>query len=417
MQVHQRFIDTKRMMKMFDSQNIRDIFKFLNDILRGSHQICAIWDISPEVVALLSQNMIHSESGILRNRSLELNQPLCSIALSTAHFEEETEFPLVVIRAVLACKLPIGSTLMDPQDMTTSYPLDKIRILLLEGIAQSAVDDLVKAGYTVETTHRLTPEELKLRIADFHVVGIRSKTRLTTEVLKSAKKLLCVGHFCIGTDQTDLEYARKVGIPVFNSPFANTRSVAELVLGEMIMLARQVPDRSAEVHRGVWNKVSRQCHEIRGKSLGIIGYGHVGQQLSVLAEAAGMRVRYVDIEPKLSIGNASASMELDEMLRESDFVSLHVPMTELTKNMISKEQIAMMKPCSYLINASRGKVVDVEATAAALKSGHLAGAAFDVYPQEPGSKTDEFRVALQGCRNTILTPHIGGSTEEAQHQI
>lgn len=305
----------------------------------------------------------------------------------------------------------------DRKDPTHSYPLHKIRVLLLESVAQSAVDHLVKAGYTVETCHKLTQKDLKNRIENVHAIGIRSKTNLSAEILDHAKKLLVIGHFCIGTDQTNLGYSANKGIPVFNSPFANTRSVAELVAAEMIMLARQAGDRSMEMHRGIWNKVSKNCHEIRGKILGIIGYGHVGQQLSVICEALGMSIRYFDIVPKMSIGNAHSTDSLEELLRISDFVTLHVPLTEETENMIGTKQINLMKENSYLINASRGPVVVLEAVEKNLKSGHLSGCAFDVYPSEPSGKADDYHNSLMNCPNTILTPHIGGSTEEAQTQI
>lgn len=249
-----------------------------------------------------------------------------------------------------------------------------------------------------------------------HAVGVRSKTKITKELLDGAPRLLCTGCFCIGTDQTDLDYAASLGIPVFNSPYANTRSVAELVIGEMISLARQLTDRTKECHAGQWSKVSKGCYEVRGKTLGIIGYGHVGSQLSVLAESLGMQVIFYDIAPVLSLGNAKCYKSMNELLAQADFVSLHVPKTPQTVGLIGQAQIKLMKKGSFFVNASRGDVVVVPDVAAALRSGYLAGAAFDVYPKEPSSG-EEFESELRGCPNTILTPHIGGSTEEAQDAI
>lgn len=259
---------------------------------------------------------------------------------------------------------------------------------------------------------------------DVHVIGIRSKTKLTEKVLREAKNLLVIGCFCIGTNQVDLTYAAKNGIAVFNSPFANSRSVAELVIAEIITLARQLGDRSNEMHRGIWNKVSAKCWEVRGKTLGIIGYGHIGSQLSVLAEAMGMSVVYYDIVTLMAIGTAKQLPTLDALLQEADFVTLHVPETPETKNMISTAQFEQMKSGSYLINASRGTVVDIPALINAMRSGKVAGAALDVYPNEPGGNGDYFNNSLntwgedlRGLNNIILTPHIGGSTEEAQRAI
>ena len=257
-----------------------------------------------------------------------------------------------------------------------------------------------------------------------HVIGIRSKTKLTEKVLQEAKNLLVIGCFCIGTNQVDLEYAAKHGIAVFNSPFANSRSVAELVIAEIITLARQLGDRSLEMHRGTWNKVSAKCWEIRGKTLGIVGYGHIGAQLSVLAEAMGMSVIYYDILTLMAIGSARQVPTLEDLLEQSDFVTLHVPETPETKKMISEKQLERMKTGAYLINASRGTVVDIPALINAMRSGKVAGAALDVYPHEPGANGDYFTASLnqwaedlRGLRNIILTPHIGGSTEEAQRAI
>ncbi|KAJ1849463.1 D-3-phosphoglycerate dehydrogenase 2 [Coemansia sp. RSA 2708] len=293
-----------------------------------------------------------------------------------------------------------------------------IKILLLENVSQKAVDILKKAGYQVEFhTKALDKATLIEKIKDVHVVGIRSKTKLTQEVLSHANKLITIGCFCIGTNQVDLNYAASRGICVFNSPFSNSRSVAELVIAEIILLARQLGDRSREMHDGVWNKVSKNCYEIRGKTLGIIGSGHIGTQLGVLAESLGMHVIWYDILPLMPIGMSTAIESLDELLAEADYVSCHVPETPETKNMIGERELALMKPGSYLINASRGTVVDIEALAAALKSGHLAGAAVDVYPSEPLANGPGFESPLRGCPNMLLTPHIGGSTEEAQRMI
>lgn len=257
-----------------------------------------------------------------------------------------------------------------------------------------------------------------------HVIGIRSKTRLTEKVLSAAKNLLVIGCFCIGTNQVDLDYAAKRGIAVFNSPFANSRSVAELIIAEIIVLARQLGDRSMELHRGTWNKVSSKCWEIRGKTLGIVGYGHIGAQLSVLAEAMGMNVIYYDVLALMALGNARQVSTLNDLLEEADFVTCHVPATAETKNMISTAQLNHMKDGAYLLNASRGTVVDIPALVHAMRSGKIAGAALDVYPHEPAANGDYFTndlnswaEDLRGLKNLILTPHIGGSTEEAQRAI
>jgi len=259
----------------------------------------------------------------------------------------------------------------------------------------------------------LEKDALMKKLQKVHVLGIRSKTKLTPEILKAAKKLLCVGCYCIGTDQVDLPCAQSLGIPVFNSPFANTRSVAELVLAQSIILARKAGDQNRWMHEGKWTKMDTGCYEVRGKTMGIVGYGHVGSQLSVLAEALGFRVIYYDIVPKLPLGNAQPRETLQEVLKSADFVTLHVPYTKETHNMIGAEQIKMMKKGSYLMNAARGKCVDIVAAAEALKAGHLGGAYFDVYPEEPTDAT----LPLVNCPNTILSPHIGGSTQEAQHAI
>ena len=300
-----------------------------------------------------------------------------------------------------------------------SLPKDKIRILLLEGVHQNAVDTFRAAGYTniEHLGHALDHGNLTKRIADAHIVGIRSRTQLTEEVLQAAEKLFCVGCFCIGTNQVDLEAARAGAVPVFNAPYSNTRSVAELVIAETIMLFRGVHAKSMRAHRGVWAKSAKGSHEIRGKVLGIIGYGHIGSQLSVLAEAMGMQVYYYDIVDKLTLGNAQACASLDQLLAIADVVTLHVPGTPETVNMIRAEQMRLMKPGAFLINASRGNVVDIDALAAAVREEHLGGAAIDVYPTEPSSTEYELQTPLRGLDQVILTPHVGGSTREAQASI
>lgn len=296
---------------------------------------------------------------------------------------------------------------------------DKINVLLLENIHDSAVAYFERQGYASVRLLKgaLDGDALKEALQDVHMVGIRSRTKLTVEALESANKLMAIGCFCIGTNQVALESARTLGVPVFNAPYSNTRSVAELVLGEIIMLARRIPEKNWSTHEGGWLKTADGAVEVRGKTLGIVGYGHIGTQLSILAESVGMQVRYYDIVEKLALGNARSCPTLDDLLAESDFVSLHVPATPETKNMIRAEQIAQMKPGSFLLNAARGNVVVIEALAEALASGHLAGAAIDVFPKEPASAGDEFLSPLRGLRNVILTPHIGGSTLEAQANI
>jgi D-3-phosphoglycerate dehydrogenase len=266
-------------------------------------------------------------------------------------------------------------------------------------------------------TKTLPEAELIEKIRDVHVIGIRSATTLNETVLKEAKELLMVGCFCIGTNQVDLKYALSRGIPVFNSPFSNSRSVAELIIGLIVALARKLGDVSMKMHNGTWFKSADNCHEVRGKTVGIIGYGHVGSQVSVLAESMGMKVLFYDVVPKMPLGSAVSCHTVDDVLRQADFVTLHVPETDTTKNMIGAAQLASMRKGSYLLNYSRGTVVDLDALAAALKSGHLHGAAVDVYPEEPKTKQAPFVTPLMGCPNTILTPHIGGSTEEAQALI
>ncbi|QFS87933.1 MULTISPECIES: phosphoglycerate dehydrogenase [unclassified Marinobacter] len=301
----------------------------------------------------------------------------------------------------------------------TSLEKSKIRILLLEGVHQSAIDTLNAAGYTnIEyLSHSLGEEELIEKIADAHFVGIRSRTQLTEKVFDAAKKLVAVGCFCIGTNQVDLQAATRRGVAVFNAPFSNTRSVAELVLAQAILLLRGVPEKSAKAHRGEWLKSAKNSYEIRGKKLGIIGYGNIGTQFSVLAESLGMDVYFYDVVSKLPIGNATQVGTLQELLNIADVVSLHVPETPATKYMFKAEQFAQMKPGSILMNASRGTVVDIDALADALRSGKLLGAAIDVFPVEPKSNDEEFISPLREFDNCILTPHVGGSTIEAQENI
>lgn len=298
------------------------------------------------------------------------------------------------------------------------FPPNKINVLLLEKVNSTGVAIFRESGFNVtEVSRAYSEEELLAIIPTVHAIGIRSKTQLSKKVLEAAKRLLCIGCFCIGTDQVFLPGATEKGVPVFNSPYGNTRSVSELVLAEIIMLSRQASDRTRELHRGEWKKTSDGCFEVRGKVLGLVGYGHVGSQLSILAEALGMQVLFYDVVPKLALGSAKPVASLSVLLQRADFVSLHVPADASTKGLIGAAQVAQMHPGSYLINASRGNVVDVAAAAAALRSGHLAGGAFDVFPSEPAGSCKDFVSELQECPNTILTPHIGGSTEEAQAAI
>ncbi|MEC8811669.1 MAG: phosphoglycerate dehydrogenase [Pseudomonadota bacterium] len=302
---------------------------------------------------------------------------------------------------------------------TTSLDKSKIRILLLEGVHQSAVENFERAGYTnIEYLKTSLPEDqLKAKIADAHFVGIRSRTQLTEDVFAAAQKLIAVGCFCIGTNQVDLTAALIRGIPVFNAPFSNTRSVAELVLAEAILLLRGIPEKNAVCHRGGWQKTAANSFEIRGKTLGIIGYGNIGSQLSVIAENLGMKVKFYDVVTKLPLGNAVQVGTLDELLEQSDIVSLHVPETAATKYMFGQDQLAKMKPTSILINASRGTVVDIDALAQTLGEKKILGAAIDVFPVEPRGNDEEFVSPLREFDNVILTPHIGGSTLEAQVNI
>lgn len=302
---------------------------------------------------------------------------------------------------------------------TLSLNKDKIRILLLEDLHANAEKYFRSHGYTNIVTYKgaLDADELKKELAETHIVGIRSRTKLTADVLKEAKKLMAIGCFCIGTNQVDLTTAKTLGIPVFNAPYSNTRSVAELVLGEIIMLMRHIPEKNDAAHKGIWQKNAIGTTEIRNKVLGIVGYGHIGSQLSILAEAVGMHVRYYDIVDKLALGNASSCSSLSELLSVSDVVSLHVPQTTQTQNMISHAEFFAMKKGAYLINAARGTVVDIDALTQSLKSGHIAGAALDVFPKEPAGKDEEFVSPLREFSNVLLTPHIGGSTIEAQANI
>ncbi len=301
---------------------------------------------------------------------------------------------------------------------THPHTSDGMKVLLLENIHSSAHEFLEENGFEVESlTGALTEAELCEKVRGVQVLGIRSKTLVTPRVIEAGKNLLAVGCFCIGTNQVDLRAAKLSGVPVFNAPFSNTRSVAEMILAEVVMLARQLGDRSREVHAGRWRKVSAGCFEVRGKSLGIVGYGHIGSQVGVLAEAFGMRVIFYDIATRLPMGNNRPCGSLAELLAQADFVTLHVPATTQTHRMIGPEEIARMKKGAYLLNASRGTVVQIPALAAALKGGRLAGAAVDVYPEEPETNSDGFESELRGLSNVILTPHIGGSTVEAQAAI
>ncbi|MFO0587414.1 MAG: phosphoglycerate dehydrogenase [Polyangiaceae bacterium] len=306
-----------------------------------------------------------------------------------------------------------------PKKIPTDPPSRGLgKVLLLENIHSGARDRFATEGFEVELhTAAMKEDELIEALRGVQILGIRSKTHITKRVIDASKDLLAVGCFCIGTNQVELVHANRHGVPVFNAPFSNTRSVAEMIIGEIILLARQLGDRSREVHTGVWKKVANNCFEVRGKTLGIIGYGHIGQQLGVLAEALGMRVIFHDIVPKLPMGNARPTDTLEALLRDADFVSLHVPETPETKNLIGESEIAAMRKGSYLLNASRGTVVVIPALVAGLKRHHLAGAAVDVYPEEPESNTKEFVSELQNLPNVLLTPHIGGSTEQAQEAI
>jgi D-3-phosphoglycerate dehydrogenase / 2-oxoglutarate reductase len=302
--------------------------------------------------------------------------------------------------------------------MQKSFPKDKIKVVLVEGVHAAGVEVFRGERFQIEAL-AASPNAEKLRalLKDAHVLGLRSKTQLTKELLQDAPKLLAVGCFCIGTDQVDLASARRQGVAVFNAPFSNTRSVAEMTIAEIIALTRGLFRKSELLHQGVWDKSASGAHEVRGRTLGIVGYGHIGSQVSVLAEALGMRVLYYDIAPKLPLGNARAVRTLAELLKESDVVTLHVPHTTQTQDMMGLKQLRAMKAGSVLINNARGGVVHLPSLVEVLRSEHLHGAALDVFPVEPAGKGESFESPLRGLANVILTPHIGGSTEEAQEAI
>jgi D-3-phosphoglycerate dehydrogenase len=307
---------------------------------------------------------------------------------------------------------------MWPMIRKFSFPPEKMKVLFLEGVHPAAAERMQHSGYRAEMVKpAYSEEELCKAIASVHVLGIRSKTCVTKKVLDNAKQLLAIGCFCIGTDQVDLDEARRRGVPVFNAPFSNTRSVAELAIAEMIMLARQAAHKSQLLHSGVWEKSAEGCCEVRNKSVGIVGYGHIGPQVGLLAEAFGMKVYFFDIVSKLPLGNATSVDSLEELLKLSDFVTLHVPDTAETRGMIGAREIAMMKDGACLLNLSRGRVVELEAVREGITSKKLAGAAIDVFPDEPKSNDEVFSSPLCGLNNVILTPHIGGSTIEAQRNI
>jgi len=301
----------------------------------------------------------------------------------------------------------------------TSYPKEKIRILFLENISDTAVKNFQQHDYTrVDKINKaLTEEELINEIKDVHILGIRSKTQITKKILDAAKKLQAIGCFCIGVNQVDLASATKNGVVVFNAPYSNTRSVAELVIGLSIMLIRRIPDKNKAAHEGIWMKEAKGSYELRGKTLGIIGYGNIGSQVSVLAEGLGMKVLFYDVETKLPLGNATDGKSLKEVLGKADVVTLHVPETTQTKNLINKTTLKYFKKGSILINYARGEVVDLDALRKFIVEGHISGAAIDVFPWEPEKNGDRFQTPLQDLPNVILTPHIGGSTEEAQQNI
>jgi D-3-phosphoglycerate dehydrogenase len=301
----------------------------------------------------------------------------------------------------------------------TSFPKDKIKVLFLENISDKAVQYFKQQGYAdvKKVAGSLSEEELIKVIKDVHILGIRSKTFISKKVLDSAKKLQAIGCFCIGVNQVDLKACKQKGIAVYNAPYSNTRSVAELAIGASILLIRRILDKNNAAHKGIWNKDAKGSFELRGKTLGIIGYGNIGTQLSVMAEAMGMRVQFFDIETKLPLGNAQAKKSIKEIVSSSDIISLHVPETNQTKNLISKAVLKQFKSGSILVNYARGEVVDLDALAEAIKEKHIAGAALDVFPVEPEKNGDAFSTPLQGMSNVLLTPHIGGSTEEAQENI
>jgi D-3-phosphoglycerate dehydrogenase len=306
-----------------------------------------------------------------------------------------------------------------PDNKPTSYPKEKISILFLENISDTAVKQFREAGYTDirKLTGALSEEQLIHEVKNVHLLGIRSKTQVTRKVLQHASKLQAIGCFCIGVNQVDLKAASQQGVVVFNAPYSNTRSVAELVIGASIMLIRRIPDKNAAAHNGIWMKEAKGSYELRGKTLGIIGYGNIGSQVSVLAESFGMKVIFYDIATRLPLGNAESRRTIKEVVSKSDIITLHVPDTQQTKNMISKSLLKNFKKGSILINYARGEVVEIDALAKSLQDGHLGGAAIDVFPWEPEKNGDRFTTPLQGLSNVILTPHIGGSTEEAQQNI
>ncbi|RMZ83804.1 hypothetical protein DV738_g865, partial [Chaetothyriales sp. CBS 135597] len=383
----------------------------LSENLKGS-QAAQPTDINGDSIRPLQREVSRSQTAAFSSSPQDtLTRHQSSISAS-----EGTSLPLRARR---------GSTIGAPPKPLKPFREQDIKVLLLENVNQTGVEILRRHGYQVETVKSSLPEDqLIAKIAEVHVLGIRSKTKLTARVLAAATNLIAVGCFCIGTNQVDLKYAASRGIAVFNSPFSNSRSVAELMIGEIIALARQLGDRSGEMHQGRWNKVSAKCWEIRGKTLGIIGYGHIGSQLSVLAESMGMSVVYYDVLNLMAMGTARQVPTLEALLGTADFVSCHVPELPETKDMIGAEQFEQMKTGAYLLNASRGSVIDIPALIHAMRSGKLAGAALDVYPAEPTGNGDYFTNELnpwaedlRGLQNLILTPHIGGSTEEAQSAI
>ena len=319
----------------------------------------------------------------------------------------------------LALKLSTYVHICNMDTAQTSYPKEKIRILFLENISEAAVKHFHRHGYAqVEKISKaLTEEELIKQIRDVHILGIRSKTPITSNVLHAAKKLQAVGCFCIGVSQVDLQAATQNGVVVFNAPYSNTRSVAELVIGAAIMLIRRIPDKSTSAHKGLWLKEAKGSYELRGKTLGIIGYGNIGTQVSVLAEALGMKVIFYDVETKLPLGNATDVKTLKDVMSKADVITLHVPETPQTKNLINRKSLKFCKDGAIIINYARGEVIDLDDLALALETGQVAGAAIDVFPVEPEKNGDSFKSPLQGLPNVILTPHIGGSTEEAQQNI
>jgi D-3-phosphoglycerate dehydrogenase len=304
-------------------------------------------------------------------------------------------------------------------DTKTSYPKDKIKVLLLENVSDIAVQNFKKAGYMqVEKLTKALPEaDLIAAVKGAHILGIRSKSQITDTVLEAAQKLQAIGCFCIGVNQVDLQAATEKGVAVFNAPYSNTRSVAELVIGAAIMLIRRIPDKNRAAHQGIWLKEASGSYEVRGKTLGIIGYGNIGSQVSVLAEGLGMKVLFYDIETKLPLGNALDAKTLKDVLGKSDIITLHVPETDQTKNLINKTNIKWCKQGSIIINYARGEVIDLMALRKAIETGKISGAAADVFPFEPEKNGDVFETPLQGLPNVLLTPHIGGSTEEAQENI